>query len=173
MTLRQHLQASRDRNQQTVANQAEKILDDRRWDGLRTRHARVALVAAFLVIVASVPVVHVSAGSTAGLVAVLLGAALWVGLRLSVRTIADLPEEYLDERQVAVRNASYVASYRWLSAVVVAIASSGLVAFIVLGQDPDTWSVQISWDLAMGLFWALLGLALAIPSMVLALEDRV
>jgi hypothetical protein len=90
-----------------------------------------------------------------------------------VRTIADLPEDYLDERQAALRNAAYVEAYQWLGGLVGLLASAGLLAFIVLGQDPDTWSLSITWDAAMAIFWVVLGLVLALPSMVLALRARV
>ena len=38
---------------------------------------------------------------------------------------------------------------------------------------PDTWSLSITWDAAMAIFWVVLGLVLALPSMVLALRARI
>ena len=52
-----------------------------------------------------------------------------------MRTIADLPDEYLDERQLAVRNASYVESYRYLGTAVALAATVGLIAFVVQGPS--------------------------------------
>ncbi|MFC6239621.1 hypothetical protein [Longivirga aurantiaca] len=104
---------------------------------------------------------------------VLVTAGMWGLLRVSVRTIADLPGEYLDEQQLAVRNASYVESYRYLGGAVALAGTGGLVAFIVNGTELDTWDVSLTWGAAMPAFWVFLGLALGLPSMVLALNDRV
>jgi hypothetical protein len=173
MTLKQQWDASRQRNEDAVAAHADKLLNDRRWDRLRTRGARVGLVVGFLAVLVAIPGVFVRFGSLAGLAVVMLGIAVWLALRLSVRTIADLPDDYLDERQLAVRNASYVSAYRWLASVVSVVLSAGLVAFVVLGEGPDMWTVTLTWGLVSGVFWAMLGLLLGLPSMMLALQDRV
>jgi hypothetical protein len=111
-------------------------------------------------------------GSIPGILAVLVGIVVWWLLRMSVRLVADLPEEYLDERQSTLRNRLYVDAYRWFGGLVVLLASAGLVAFIVLGEDPDTWRVALSYNGVMGIFWMLEAAALSIPSIVLALKDR-
>jgi len=103
---------------------------------------------------------------------VIAAAVVWWMLRMSVRLVADLPEQYLDERQADLRNRSYVESYRWFAGLVVLLCSAGLLAFIVLGEDPDTWKVAVSYNAVMGLFWMLEAAALSIPSIVLALRDR-
>jgi hypothetical protein len=41
----------------------------------------------------------------------------YVQLRKSVRNVADAPDELLDERQIAVRDAGYLHAYRYLSGV--------------------------------------------------------
>jgi len=46
------------------------------------------------------------------------------------------------------------------------------VAFIALGEDPDTWTVDLTWDWCMALFWTVMASALSLPSMVLAIRDR-
>jgi hypothetical protein len=66
-----------------------------------------------------------------------------------------------------------VEAYRWLGGLVGLLASGALVSFIVLGQDPDTWTLSITWNAAMAIFWVVLGLVLALPSLVLALHPRV
>lgn len=47
---------------------------------------------------------------------VLMVYALWAHfqLRKSVRSVADAPDELLDERQIAVRNSGYLHAYRYL-----------------------------------------------------------
>ena len=49
---------------------------------------------------------------------------LYLALRKAVRHIADAPNELLDERQIAARDAAYTVAYRWLAFV-------GLVALLL------------------------------------------
>ena len=63
-------------------------------------------------------------------------------------------------------------AYRWYAGVTVILASAGLVAFIVLGEDPDTGTVDLTYEWFTGLFWTVMASALALPSMVLAVCDR-
>jgi hypothetical protein len=42
---------------------------------------------------------------------------LYLQLRKSVRSVADAPDELLDERQIAIRNSAYLVAYRWLAGV--------------------------------------------------------
>jgi hypothetical protein len=173
MNLKERWQASKERNAAAVEERADRLMADTHYDWLRTRQARVALVVAYAASLVLVAAAYLAVGSIAGILAVLLVIVVWVLLRLSVRTIADLPEDYLDERQAALRNAAYVEAYQWLGGLVGLLASAGLLAFIVLGEDPDTWSLSITWDAAMAIFWVVLGLVLALPSMVLALRARI
>jgi ABC-type transport system involved in cytochrome bd biosynthesis fused ATPase/permease subunit len=173
MNLKERWNASKERNAAAVGDRANRLMADTHYDWLRTRRARVALVVGYVACLGLVTVCYLAIGSIAGIVAVLLAICVWVLLRLSVRTIADLPEEYLDERQAALRNAAYVEAYQWLGGLMGLLASGALVAFIVLGQDPDTWSVGITWNAAMAIFWVVLGMVLALPSLVLALRSRI
>ena len=173
MTLKERWSAAKERNAAAVGERADRLMADTHYDWLRTRRARVALVVGYVLALAVVALCYLALGSVAGILAVVLAICVWVLLRLSVRTIADLPEQYLDERQAALRNEVYVEAYQWLGGIVGLLASAALVAFIVLGQDPDTWSISITWDAAMALFWVVLGLVLALPSLVLALRPRI
>jgi hypothetical protein len=42
---------------------------------------------------------------------------LYMQMRQSVRSVADAPDELLDERQIAIRNSAYLVAYRWLAGV--------------------------------------------------------
>jgi len=173
MTLKDRWIAGKERNAAAVAAHAEKLMADTAYDRYRTRRARLLLVAGYLALLVLIPVAYLGVGQFAGLVVVMLTAGVWSLLRVSVRTIADLPDDYLDERQLAVRNASYVESYRYLGSAVALSATVGLIAFVVNGSDLDTWEITITWGMSMSVFWVFLGLALGLPSMVLALNDRV
>lgn len=39
-------------------------------------------------------------------------------------------------------------------------------------KSPDTWTVDLTWDWCMALFWVVMACALSLPSMVLAMRDR-
>jgi hypothetical protein len=173
MTLRNRWNAGKERNSAALAANAEKLMADTTFDRIRTRRARLLLVGGFLTLLVFIPVAYLWLGQLAGLVAVILTAGVWGLLRVSVRTIADLPDDYLDERQLAMRNASYVESYRYLGGAVTLAATAGLIAFVVKAGELDTWEVTLTWGAVMAAFWVLLGLALALPSIVLALNDRV
>jgi hypothetical protein len=162
----------KDRTKQQVADRVDRIMSDTRFQSLRTRRARLALAAAMIALIAVIPAAWIVIGSIAGIVAVLGGAVVWWILRLSVRLVADLPDEYLDERQTLLRDRTYLEAYRWLAALVITLAAAALLAFIVLGQDPDTWKVALGYNTVMGIFWMLEAAALSIPSIVLALRDR-
>ena len=125
-----------------------------------------------IALIVVIPAAWILFGAIPGIVVVLAGVVVWWLLRMSVRLVADLPEEYLDERQADLRNRSYVDAYRWLGAGVVILASAGVVAFIAFGEDPETWRVALPYNTLMGLFWAIDGAALSIPSIVIALSDR-
>ncbi|MHC5794886.1 hypothetical protein ACVXZ4_01880 [Lacisediminihabitans sp. FW035] len=162
----------KDRNKQQVADRVDRIMSDTRFQSLRTSRARFALAAAMIALIVVIPACWILLGSIAGIVAVLVGAVLWWMLRLSVRLVADLPDEYLDERQTLLRDRTYLEAYRWLAALVIVLAGAALLAFVVLGQDPDTWKVALNYNAVMGIFWMLEAAALSIPSAVLALRDR-
>lgn len=155
-----------------MEERVDRQMTDTRFNRLRGRTGRRVLVGAMALTIALMPVAWVAGGSLWGIASVVVGAILWWALQVSVRTVADLPEEYLDERQERIRNRAYVEAYRILAAIAVLGASAGLLAFIVLGQDPDTWAVTLSWNAVSAIFWVLTASALALPSMVLAIRDR-
>ena len=162
----------KEKNEQVVAARVEAIMADTQFASLRTRPARVALAVTMVALIVIIPLVWVLLGAIPGIIAVFVGVVGWWLLRMSVRLVADLPEEYLDERQIALRNRLYVDAYRWFAGLVVLLASAGLLAFIVLGEDPHTWHVALSYNGIMGIFWMLEAAALSMPSIVLALRDR-
>lgn len=162
----------KEKNERLVAERTARIMSDTKFRWLRSRRARVALAVCMIALIGTIPAAWIVLGSVPGIVAVGLGAIVWGVLRISVRLVADLPEEYLDERQTELRNRTYVESYRWFAAVVILLASAGILSFIVLGQGPDSWNVALSYNAVMGWFWMLEAAALSIPSIVLALRDR-
>lgn len=92
---------------------------------------------------------------------------LWLAARRSVRLIADAPAELLDERLVALRDRTYVSSYRVLSFGVGLVAALLIVVNDVIGDlRPDAIDTQLQL-LTAGAYasvWA----APALPSVLLA-----
>ncbi len=161
---------ARQRNDKAVADMVQTVMHDTRWDRLRTKRARVRIVAAMLAMLVAVPVAWVTLPALAALGVLAVAIAVWWVLRMSVRVIADLPEEYLDERQVRVRDRAYVDAYRWFAGFTLLAATILLVWFVVVSEN-DVATVEIGWGQAMAVFWAFEGLALTLPSMVLAIRE--
>lgn len=159
------------RNEQAVAEMADSVMRDTRFDWMRTRAARRGIVALMIAMLFAMPVAWMTLPSLAALGVVGLAAIVWWALRMSVRVVADLPEEYLDERQARVRDRAYVDAYRWFAGITLAAATVALVWFVVVSID-DAVLVEVTWNGAMAVFWTFEGLALALPSMVLALRER-
>jgi hypothetical protein len=86
-------------------------------------------------------------------------------LRIAVRSIADAPDELLDERQIAVRNTSFRYAYFILSYILM-----GLMILIFFGPELQMFQAQGndgSYVVIATLFaWA------ALPSMVMAWRER-
>jgi hypothetical protein len=101
--------------------------------------------------------------------AALLVAAVivWLQLRKSVRIVSEAPDELLDERQIALRNAAYVVAYRWMStlAVLFVLLVMALAEGGVMPQAIREVVRMASWS---GLHMSFLMSLVALPSMVLA-----
>ncbi|MEL6185817.1 MAG: hypothetical protein AAFU79_14435 [Myxococcota bacterium] len=149
-----------------IRDRAERELTDRSLDAWRSPGRRRWVVAGWL---ASVLVlVGLSwAGPTIAIAAalfVVIGAS-WF-LRRVVRGMADLPEELLDERMEAVRN----RAYRWAYAMLVAVLSVVLVV-AWLAADARLVDWQPSANVFQALMWLVVGLAMGLPSAVVAVTE--
>ncbi len=139
-----------------------EALNDTRWNALRTRKARRALVVGFSAAAIGLLVTAIDFGAgeeinglLSGVVFIAFGALLFLGyfaLRTSVRQLADAPDELLDERQIAVRNSVYLHAYRLSAGVLLSI-------LVVALYDILSWP-NVLFTVAM--------VMAALPSMVLA-----
>lgn len=144
----------------TVAAVIEKELTDTTWDRLRNRPARRALVVAWLVVTV-VTAVAWPAGLVGyvGLPAVAVWIAAYYVLRRSVRTLADMPDEYLDERQIAVRDRVYLHAYR-------IFALGVLLTLFAVTVAVDRY--EMGYEGLSGVMWFAIGISMGLPSAVLA-----
>ncbi len=86
-------------------------------------------------------------------------------LRIAVRSIADAPDELLDERQIAVRNTSFRYAYFILGYVLM-----GLMVLMFFG--PELQMFQPEGNDGSYLVIAALFATAALPSMVMAWRER-
>ena len=87
-------------------------------------------------------------------------------LRVSVRGIAEAPDELLDERQRAVRNSNYRYSYLFLGYVFI-------VFLVILSVGPETRPFAVGLEGDAGLVYiSLLFTMASLPSMVIAWRER-
>jgi len=86
-------------------------------------------------------------------------------LRIAVRSIADAPDELLDERQIAVRNTSFRYAYFILGYIIM-----GLLLLMLLG--PDLKLFQPEGEDGSYIVIATLFACAALPSMVMAWRER-
>lgn len=96
----------------------------------------------------------------------LIGSVLGLLIRTSVRSEADLPDEAIDERQIAWRDRSYLVAYRIASATVMSV----LLAAYIVSDAVATRAVSAgvaAW-LSSDLFFILIVLLAFLPSAVLA-----
>jgi hypothetical protein len=86
-------------------------------------------------------------------------------LRIAVRSIADAPDELLDERQIAVRNTSFRYAYFIFGYIILA-----LMLLMLLG--PDLKLFQPEGNDGSYIVIATLFACAALPSMVMAWRER-
>lgn len=92
---------------------------------------------------------------------------LWLAVRRSVRLIADAPTELLDERLVAVRDRTYLHSYRWLVFALGVGAAIVIITNDVVGDLSDE-TITAQLDVLTAAAYASLWALPALPSVVLA-----
>lgn len=86
-------------------------------------------------------------------------------LRISVRSIADAPDELLDERQIKVRNTSFRYAYYGMGYVVLAL-------FLLMFFGPELKMFQAEGNDGSYLMIATLFAYGSMPSMVMAWRER-
>jgi hypothetical protein len=153
--------------------QVEKQLSDTQWDGLRTRGAKTFLVFAsnLLLIGGTAFLFFVGDNdwSSLSLIYILLIFVFWFLLRQSVRLVADAPQEALDERLIRIRDRSYVIAYRYLTLLVIFLATALLVFIIITDAQPESdgfnYNLPLTWPQVQAIFWLIFAYTAVLPSM--------
>jgi hypothetical protein len=92
---------------------------------------------------------------------------LWLAVRRSVRLIADAPTALLDERLVAMRDRTYLFSYRWLSLAIGLLAAVVIISNDVVG-DLSSGAIEMQLAVITATAYAAVWAIPALPSVVLA-----
>lgn len=160
----------KERKEADLERKVERTQTDQRFQWLRTRGARRAVVVvSALLLIALIPG-YAQAGSLIGTIILIATWVSWVALRVSVRTVADLPDRFLDERQRMLRDRAYVGAFRIYASIVGGLTTVGLIAFIVV-QENDQVTLTTTWPQAFGLAIFVITLPILLPSMVVAWRD--
>jgi hypothetical protein len=86
-------------------------------------------------------------------------------LRISVRGIADAPDELLDERQIKIRDTSFRYAYHGLGGIVAAL-------LLLMNVGPEVQLFQPEGNDGIYLMISMLFLSASLPSMILAWRER-
>lgn len=151
-------------------NEVLKSQSDTRFNFLRTRKSRRLMIAALTtltILVAFSSALPTKASSYVGTLGGLLLLIGYLLIRTSVRHIADSPDELLDERQIALRDRSYLHSYRIISSV---FALALVALFIRIDLSETAFEISDWWG--TGTWFSLIMLMAGLPSMVVAWLDK-
>lgn len=147
-----------------------KSQNDTRFNYLRTRSSRRAMVFALSLLTFIVGFSSALPAKISSYIGALGGLLLLIGyllIRTSVRHIADSPDELLDERQIALRDRSYLHSYRILSSVFIVI-----IVALFIRIDLSETKFEIGDWLGSGAWFSLIMLMAGLPSMLVAWLDK-
>jgi hypothetical protein len=148
-------------------SEVERSLNDTRPSALRRQRNRRILVGASALMIAALALVifiaQAKIKSYAEIVCMAGTLIAYVQLRKAVRHVSDAPDELLDERQIAIRDAGHTVAYRALCfvsvpymVVVWLIQPDGAWAGWV--ASPSWWNILMSYAMCAG----------SLPAMVLA-----
>lgn len=151
-------------------NEVLKSQSDTRFNFLRTRQSRrwmIGALTALTILVALSSALPTKASSYVGTLGGLLLLTGYLLIRTSVRHIADSPDELLDGRQIALRDRSYLHSYRIISSVFALLL---IALFIRIDLSENVFEISDWWG--TGTWFSLIMLMAGLPSMVVAWLDK-
>lgn len=160
---------------ETVAKNIENVMNDTKWDGIRTSRAQRILVVLGVISLIASPVIfwfedYLKPGI--GILTIIPIFLIWWLLRISVRLVADAPDEFLDELQLQQRDRTYLHSFRILAGVSSAIAVTLMIVVIsmdvVTVGDVERYRLDLTFGQVNAVVWAILGSIILVPNLVLA-----
>lgn len=144
-----------------------RSLADQRPSRLRQQGPRRALVLGTAGVIAALAltvfITQVKFKTYSEILLLVLGLVLFFQLRKAVRLISDAPNELLDERQIALRDAAYTVAYRTL--ITLTVAFGALLYAVTPGGALHALVAEKFWT---GIVWSYLLTGASLPAMVLA-----
>ncbi len=158
-----------------VAKNIDTVMNDTKWDGIRTARAQRILVVLGVISLVGAPALFwfedfIKPGI--GILGVIPIFLIWWLLRISVRLVADAPDEYLDEFQVRQRDRTYLHSFRILAGLVSALAVALMIFVISMDyvsiDSIDYYEISLTFGQVNSIIWLILGSVILVPNLVLA-----
>lgn len=158
-----------------VAKNIDTVMNDTKWDGIRTARAQRILVVLGVISLVGAPTLFwfedfIKPGI--GILGVIPIFLIWWLLRISVRLVADAPDEYLDEFQVRQRDRTYLHSFRILAGLVSALAVALMIFVISMDyvsvDSIDYYEIFLTFGQVNSIIWLILGSVILVPNLVLA-----
>jgi hypothetical protein len=147
-----------------------KSQNDTRLNYLRTCTSRRVMIAIISILTFLLLISPVFSEKVSSYVSAIGGLLLLIGyltIRASVRHIADSPDELLDERQIALRDRSYLHAYRIITAVF-----SILIIALFIQIDLSETPLEVKEFASTSTWIALIFFLAGLPSMVVAWLDK-
>lgn len=158
-----------------VSKNIDAVMHDTKWDVIRTARAQKLLVAFGVASIVGAPTLFWFEDSIKpgiGILGVIPIFLVWWLLRISVRLVADAPDEYLDELQLKQRDRTYLHSFRILAALVSALAVGLMVLVISMDyvsiDSVDYYEFSLTFGQVNAAIWGLLGAVILVPNLALA-----
>lgn len=158
-----------------TAKNVDRVMNDTKWDSIRTSRAQRVLVILGAVSLIGAPTLfwfedYIKPGI--GILAVIPIFLIWWLLRISVRLVADAPDELLDEFQVSQRDRTYLYSFRALAGIVTSAAIALMIFTFSIDYktvgNVDYYQIELTFGQVNAIIWLVLGSVILIPNMVLA-----
>ena len=146
---------------------------ERRWGWLlRRRSRRVLVVASVATWALALPGGWIPDPGAAGLAfRFVLTAVAYLLLRQASRLITDLPDTYLDERQLQIRDESFTIAYKGLAGALSVAALVGLVSAVLASSDGTIALPAVSTAGVISAAWTVAVIAQSLPAAVLAWRE--
>ena len=158
-----------------VAKNMDTVMHDTKWDLIRTARSQKVLVILGVLSLIAAPTLFwfqdfIKPGI--GILAVIPIFFIWWLLRLSVRLVADAPDEYLDELQVRQRDRTYLHAFKILGGLVSVLAVALMILVISMDYESigsiDYYQFSLTFGQVNSIVWLVLGAVILTPNLVLA-----
>ena len=158
-----------------VAKNIDAVMHDTKWDVIRTAKAQKILVVLGVASILGATTLYWFEDSIKpgiGILGVIPIFLVWWLLRISVRLVADAPDEYLDELQLKQRDRTYLHAFRSLAFLVSGLAVALMIFVISMDYQRigsvDYYQISLTFGQVNSVIWLILGAVILTPNLALA-----